>query len=372
LKPGVDSGTTDINVIVNDEFPLHFTPTVNNLGTKNTGYERYGFGLAHNNLLGRMDQLSVRYQMGDGAWAVGTDYNIPINSYGTRAGVSYARAEVDLEGDFADLQVEGEADVYSAYLLHPLFRRDWLEAHALLGFESKSIENRQLGITTGDDELRMLKVGFNLEETDRYGKTFFPNLFNVGFDSILGASDKVDAGATRTGTGGQFFSYRGSAIRYQRLPWDVLLNLRGHVQISPDELPPSEQLRLGGAHSVRGYQEGEYLADYGGHATAELWIPTFFIPRDWRLPFSDKPIRKQIQMIGFFDYGGGKLHTPLAGEDKSRYFAGAGAGLRIHLFDRLYARVEWGSHVGASTPNDNRDSEFYFGVSMDALKGLVK
>lgn len=372
LKPGAQSGTTDVEVQVKDEFPIHLSPTINNLGTRNTGRERYGATFVHNNLLGRMDQLSVRFQAGEGAWGVGTDYNTPVNRYGTRMGASYTRAEVDLKGDFEALGTEGDADVYSVYLLHPVVRKAGLEASGVLGFDWKSIENRQSGAVTGKDEFRILRPGVNFEQTDRFGKTFSPHNLNFGFDNIMGASEKVDSGATRAGTGGQFFVYRGSVIRFNRLPWDLMLLLQGHLQLTPDTLAPSEQLRLGGAFSVRGYEEAEYLADYGGHGGAEVWIPSYIFPTHWKLPFSDEPLYKRIQVIGFVDYGSGRIKTPLAGEEKSRAFAGAGGGLRFQLYDRLYARAEWGFPIGESEPNDGRSSAFYFGVSYDVLKGWFK
>ena len=108
---------------------------------------------------------------------------------------------------------------------------------------------------------------------------------------------------------------------------------------------------------------------YGG---AELWIPTFLFPANWKLPFSAEPIRKQIQVVGFFDYGAGRLRKPLVGEEKNRTLMGTGVGLRVHLFDRVYARVEWGFPVGGSDPVDGRNSAFYFGVTMDLLKDLFK
>ena len=63
-------------------------------------------------------------------------------------------------------------------------------------------------------------------------------------------------------------------------PAGMMLTLRGSLQLTPNRLSPSEQLRLGGAFSVRGYSEGDYLADYGGFVTNELSVPTYFFPAD--------------------------------------------------------------------------------------------
>ena len=132
-------------------------------------------------------------------------------------------------------------------------------------------------------------------------------------------------------------------------------------------MAPSEQLRLGGANSVRGYQEGEYLSDYGGTTTAEVFVPSYFFPPNWKLYKSKEPLRKQVQLVGFTDFGYGALHGTLVGEKRSRSLWGAGGGLRIHLYDKAYARLEWAAPLGGDHPTDHRRGAFYFGISMELI-----
>lgn len=364
LKPGKETGTTDLNIEVKDKFPIHPGVDVNNLGTPNTGKTRVGFSLTDTNLFGQMDQLSSRFQLGSRSWSVGADYNIPVHSSGTLLGVSYTRSSVDLGGDFKSLDITGEATTYGFYAIQPLVRKSWVETSVNLGFDWKSIKNKMLGQKAGVDELRILNTGINLEFTDRWGKTYFPHSFHIGFSGFLGASHKDDPGATRPGSGGQFFIYRSSLMRYNRLPWGMMYTFRGQLQLTNTPLAPSEQMRLGGAFAVRGYPEGEYLADYGALMTNELLVPTYFFPKNWKFPYTKEPLREQIQGVTFFDFGGGVLRKPMNSEKESRTLAGAGLGVRIRLIDKIYARIQWATPTGSKASNGS-ETAFYYGINAE-------
>ncbi len=366
LKPGAEPQTTDLELNVKDQFPLHVTTDVNNLGTDNTGKNRWGLMLHDTNVLGQMDEAFARVQLGKGLWSVGSDYNIPINRQHTRVGFSYIRSSVDVGGPFKDLGVEGSASTYSLYVTQPVYSTEWLETSFQGGFDWKSVENRSLGRVSGKDEFRIMDLAFAAKENDRYGRTLLPQSVHFGFDSFLGASNKVDSGSTRAQTGGQFFIYRGSLIRYQKLPLEMMYSMRTVWQLTPDRLAPSEQFRLGGAFSVRGYPEGDYLGDQGAFISQEVFVPSYIFPPKWQLPYSSEPLYKQVQVVGFFDFGGGSLNRPLAAEDKRKHSAGLGGGLRIHLFDRVFARFQWAGRVGSKS-SDGNNSVFYYGISIEML-----
>ncbi|MSR77176.1 MAG: ShlB/FhaC/HecB family hemolysin secretion/activation protein [Candidatus Omnitrophica bacterium] len=372
LKPGAEIKTSDLDIEVQDKMTAHITADVNNLGTANTGKNRWGISMVDTNFLGLMDQLSTRFELGSRSWSLGTGYTIPLTSFGTSLGFNYSHSKVDVGGPFKDLQVEGRANTYGIDLTQKVFRETvndsvYVEGDLNIGFDFKSIENKVLGSKAGHDELRILNTGVNLEEADNFGKTYFPHSFHFGFSDFLGASGNIDSSSIRRGTGGQFFIYRGSLARYLRLPYDLVYAFRSSWQFTPDNLPSSEELRMGGAFSVRGYPEGDYLSDNGAYASNEIYIPTYFFPKNWKLPFSSEPLRRQIQGVTFIDFGGGTLRNTLAGEEKNKFLIGAGGGLRIHLFDRIYGRFQWAGRLGAQDASDNSSSAFYYGVSAEML-----
>ncbi|MSR78157.1 MAG: ShlB/FhaC/HecB family hemolysin secretion/activation protein [Candidatus Omnitrophica bacterium] len=366
LKPGATPETTDIQIQVNDKLPVHLTGDVNNLGTDNTGKTRWGIQAVDTNLLGRMDQLSARVQLGRQAFSVGADYYMPLNSYDTRLGFSYQRSSVKVGGPFRALDIKGHASTYSPYLSQPIFDNKNWKVGARTSLDIKEIENEVLGQVSSKDRLRVWDLSLNIEETDKWGKSFFPQSFDFGFADFMGSSPKGNENAARTNTGGQYFIQRGSYIRYTRLPKNMMLALRSSVQMTPDRLPSAEQFRIGGAYTVRGYPEGDFVSDYGGTLSTEMYIPSYIFPKDWKLPFSKEPLRQQVQATTFFDFGAGANRHPTPGEHNNRTLAGFGAGVRVHLFDKVYARAEWAKPV-ANNPSNDDQSAFYYGVSVEFM-----
>ena len=367
LKPGSATGTTDIEVKSDDRSPIHLGIDANNLGTKDTGIYRYGLSVADSNLFGNLDELNGRFSIGSGAWATGESYNIPINDIGTRVGLGISYAKIDVAGDFNALGLEGISETYSPYFSHPLIEREDVDVTLNAGLDVKRVKNYALGALASQDDLRILNTGLNFDERDETGRSFAPQTFSWGLGRFLGGADKIDEHAIRADTGGAFFVYRGSYVRYQRLPWyELMFTFRSAWQLTQDRLPSSEQFRIGGSSTVRGYKESEYSSDNGGFGSGELMAPIYFIPKSVKLPFSKEELRSQIQMVGFIDFGDGTLKRPEAGERTRHSLTGMGFGLRAHLYDKYYGRIQWGFPIG-STASDTRGSTFYFGVSAELL-----
>jgi hemolysin activation/secretion protein len=281
-------------------------------------------------------------------------------------GYAYSHTDVDVGGAFAALRIQGKAQTHRFYVSQPVWESERLDVEAVLGFDSKSAENKILGTLSGSDELRTPNVELNFKETGVGGVTYLTNRFNLGIADFMSSSNELNHNASRQGTGGEFFTYRATAIRLQKLPADILLSVRGTLQLSPNPLTPTEQLAIGGAKSVRGYQEGEYLADHGGFVSMDFYVPLHFIPDGWTLPNAKQPLKKDLQGILFADVGTGGIRRPLTGERKYKDLAGVGFGARAHLWDKFYARLEWAFPVG-DRPFDLKDKVFYFTVSYEAF-----
>ncbi len=367
LAPGAETGTTDVKIEIEDKAPYHLSGDINNSGTENTGEYRYGLAASHTNLTGNLDKLESSLQFGKGVDALGAGYSLPVNdTLGTRLGYTFSYATVDVGGSFAPLDVKGTAETHRVYASQPLFEKENFRVSGTLGVDSKNVENKLLGAVSGKDALIVPNADISLKETDGAGATLLSNRFSLGIADFLGSSDRNDRSMSRLGTGGDFFSYRGTAVRVNKISNEVLMVLRGTLQLSPDALAPSEQISLGGARSVRGYQEGEYLGDQGGYASADIYVQAWFIPEEWRLLWAEENLKKQVQLIFFADAGRASLRKPLTGEQKDKDLAGAGGGFRMHLYDKFYGRLEWAVPLG-DRPFDGRDKAFYFTVSYDFL-----
>lgn len=377
LMPGKEEGTSDILLeIEEEEKPLSFTlAEYNNRGTRQTGKDRLGVGFVHNNLLGWDDILSAKVRVGKDTdvFAASADYNFPITRYGTRLGFSGVYSQADIGGQFKILEPEGRARVFGGYLTHPLFDKDFLNPVALnlssnitLGLDIVDVENRILGRATSHDELTVAKAGITFDQRDSFGRTLFSNEVRVGIPNFLGSMAKNDKMASRLDAGGEFTKYVGSLSRITRLPLSSLLITSVRGQYTDNPLVNSEQLSFGGADSIRGFLENEYLADYGWMSTVELRTPAFIFPGILKVPMwgEEKRIslKDAVQFVYFIDFGKGNLKKARVGEDSGKFLVGVGPGLRFEFFDHLSGKIDWGFPVGEEDPRDKSSSIVHIGA----------
>lgn len=376
LAPGKEKGTSDILVkFKEEEDPIHWYLTYNNRGTKTTGRNRFGLQFVNNNLLGNEDILSAAVQTGenyDEVYAGSFDYNFPLWERGTRAGFYAVHSHADIGGQFSILTPEGKATAWGAYLKQPWFDKDFMDPVAfnlssslLLGFDSISAWNKILGQETSHDEIRLVKAGITFDEKDSVGRTVLSNEIRVGIPDFLGSMSKNDASASRLDAGGQFVKYTGSLSRVNRLDESSLLIGRVSFQATDKPLVNSQQFSLGGADSVRGFPENDYLADYGWAGSFEIRTPAFILPARLKIPDGKDgkiSLREALQFVYFVDFGKGYEKEPRVGEKASQFLIGAGFGLRFDLMERLSGRVDFGFPVGNEEPSDGSSSRVHIGL----------
>lgn len=365
LEAGESLGTTHVKINVEDKAPYHIGGEVNNFGTKNTGTYRYGVNASHTNITGHMDELKTRWQFGDDVLGATVGYELPVlPRSGTRLGYQYSMTDVKVGGAFAALQTEGNAAIHTVYATQPLYEKEKLNIDGRLSFDSKESENNILGDQRSHDQLSILSPSLTFDWTEKEHRTLSGQTLAFGLDDFLGSMPKTSPTSSRVGAGGQFFAYKGNLIHARKLPYDLTGILRSNWQLTGDPLPPSEQISVGGANSVRGYQESEYLGDYGGYVNMDILIPAFFIPADWQLPYFQEPLSKQLQVVAFADMGYAGLKKPQVGEFKDRSLSSLGTGLRFRIKEGWVGKFEWGFPIGDG-PIDHRASAYHFTVSYD-------
>src|SRR5262249_28606571 len=120
---------------------------------------------------------------------------------------------------------------------------------------------------------------------------------------------------------------------------------RVDAQTSDDALLGIEKFSVGGARTVRGYRENQFVRDNGVVASLELPIPI------WH----DAGRRPVVQIAPFFDYGRSWDHG--ASRD-AEHIASVGIGLRMALVSWLHGELYWGHalnhvpEVGDDLQND--------------------
>lgn len=322
LEPGSSTGSTNIRAVVEDKRPIHATLDYNNYGFNNISRNRFGAGVEVGNLLFDGATLNVNGIIGDHPdqlqFLTGA-YAIPLGVHGTKLVLSGSTGKFDVGAELAALQIRGTIQTYDISLTHPFIKTRFQSLLVEAGFASKDNRLSALGTVTGNDQVRMAKLGVNYDRLDLSGRTYLSLYGFQGLEEFFGGMDNNSAFATRQGADSRFTKATVMAGRIQSLGHDVLLVIKGTGQITTGPLVVIEQMLLGGADSVRGYQLGERFVDEGYAVTAETRIP--LVPS----------ILPSTQVAVFIDHGAGRSRHPQAGERANSSLTGTGFGVQTEL-----------------------------------------
>jgi hemolysin activation/secretion protein len=363
LSQGKELGTTDVLLNVEDRLPLHAGFTYDNQGNERSGKERFGFTIRHNNFSGGDDILLGGFIFGKDFGAVLAQYGVPSPLFHSKFIGGFRHAQVSPKKDLKPFGVNGVSQAYFAKLERTLFDKYFAKVNfsgdLSLGLEFKESRTKVLSGTFSRERLRLFHIGSSFRELDRWGETLLGNEFSFGVNGF-GARVYSASRSTHRAVEPDFFRYRLSLTRSQRMFWQTHSRLRMEYQYSPDSLPFQEAFSLGGASSVRGYPEGDYLADTAFLVNFEYFIPAFFFPADWQFLYSEIPLRNQIELVAFIDEGFGRMRDPLPHAARQRNLLGVGGGFRVKLLKDFFARTEWAYAAGSTLRTDFARSQFHF------------
>lgn len=355
-------GTSDIILKEADKFPYHVGVGVDNQGTRLTGNYRTSFSFRSSDLTAHNDSLFINSLVSPGAKGEFAGYAFPLDTYGAKLGFEFSYFTTKLGKEFSSFNITGDSFSYAPHVTQEMYLSETFQADIDYGLEFKSIKKYFLGNKTTEDELRMPYLAFDLSNIDSFfggGQNTFSPKFTFSTAHFLGASSQDNPEASRQDTGGFFFKYEHSVSRIQKMPFESILSIHSSLQLSSRTLPASEQFQLGGANSIRGYPEGDYLADSGANLNIEWLFPSYFIPKDIKLPYADRPLRNQLQPIAFLDLGWGGINKVMPGELKEKFLMGIGGGLRFNFNRNLSLCAEWAQAIGDSPTQGTGPSNFH-------------
>lgn len=360
LSPNAIAGKTDVRLDVEERQPLQVALTFDNQGRPTIGTLRWGAELINRNVSGIGDRFSARWIGAAGTQTVLGSYFVPINRFGTEIGTTFGftRVNVDLPKVRDTNTIIGQAINYGLIVSQPLDREHVFVADAALNFRRVSSwlnDNRD----QTQDDVRSLQFGLNFDKFDRWGRTF--------------ARAQTSVGTTWFGGNRQFWKAESVVNRVVRLPKSNYLILRSYAQYSPTALPPVEQFQLGGAYSVRGYNEGLMIGDRGYQFSVEhRWpVPGLHRVNPW--------LADHVQGATFFDYGrvwnDSKNTRTNPNQRGYTSLASAGLGVRARLTQYMQGYVDFG--FGLLDRNDieinaQPTARIHFGVRSDLLTDEYK
>lgn len=350
LLPGSAIGENTLNVKVKEANPLKAWLEFNNYQSPVVGAEQGFITLAHRNLLGFGDTLSLQYGRSAGVNPMlNFKYEIPVSPRDTTVAFQYRRFDFAVKEDpFEDLDIKNKAQIFGIAVRHPVYRTvDQEFALSLTGEHSRN-ESFILGTPT---ELIAGSPGGRFRVTAlRFGQEYVKRSTDQVFSALSRLSLGVGAmGATANGDpnlpDARFFSWLGEAQYTRQLPFlRTLLVSRGVVQLSNDHLFPLEQIAVGGRYSVRGYREFTLIRDNAAMGSIEARVPVY----------RTKAGVDSVFLAPFFDFGHGWQTTVATPGTPPKTLASVGIGAIWNFWRGSHFEIYYGKQLKRfDTERDN-------------------
>ena len=277
LEKGNSPGTTRIVLDVTESPVLRPAVSIDNTGSRLTGEYRSTFDLDINDNFGYGEQISVTGQKSLGAGDyqyLKVEGSVPLGNNGFRLSSSLRRLEYKAGKEFASLDSEGTATLWTVDGHYPVIRQRSTSLYTNIGVEYKKLIDSSLGSTTNHRVIRHVKAGLTATHVDDFlegGFTIASVNGYKGHADLKGndASFAADQGANGADTHGTYEKLMFDVRRIQRASDDfyVIADISG--QVASGNLTSSEKFQLGGVSGVRAYPGGEGSGDNGILASIE-------------------------------------------------------------------------------------------------------
>ncbi len=333
LQSSDKENEVDANLQVNDEKPWKAGLTFDNTGDANTGRFRIGALFQDANIFNRDHLLTLQYitsaSQPDHVSIFGMGYRIPFYVTGSSIDFIGAYSDVDsgtLSVASNNLQVSGKGTILGLHYNQNLKRIGSYEHKLTLGLDYRAYINN---VTFGGTQLGNNVTVHPLSLT--YGGTWTSDRINAGF--YLGVSRNLPGLGSGDRDTNQFFENvrAGAPVGYNILraganflytfgaDWQARAVVNGQYTNNP--LVPGEQFGLGGASSVRGFDERVIADDKGYSGSVEIYTPDL-----GRLAGISTT---QCRALVFYDMGHISEINPLPGETANSTISSVGPGVRI-------------------------------------------
>lgn len=360
LKPGVLPGTVDVDLTVQDTFPLHGYLEVNNRYSANTTHTRLTGTIRYDNLWQLGHSLSLSFQVAPKRIK---DAKVFSGSYQVRLPstpwLSFMVTGVAQDSDIAALgtfAVSGRGWILGARSLFTLPGSGDFFHTLSAGFDFKRFLEK---LSLGEDTLTTpiiywpLVAQYGANWQGKSSQTQIAATLTVNLRGLGSTAQQFDA--KRYNARGSFVHYRAELSRTDELPKGMQLVSKAHAQYSADPLVGSEQLVGGGADTARGYVEAQAAGDFGGLASVELRSPSV---SGWLRSASVNEWRFRA----FAEGGWMRIHEPLPEQQSIYRLWSAGFGSSAKLFEHFNGSFDIGVPLRSEGVTGRFKPRFHFRV----------
>lgn len=289
LRPGSQPGDVAADLTVVDRSPQSFSITVDDTGNERTGKWRGGFGWQHANVWGIDDVLSLQYQTSltkPGQVAVASAfYRHPVPGWMMVWDGYIAYSDVDAgtrDTAAGALSINGRGNLAGLRASWLLPRWNEVDHRVSLSLDRREyinqcdidgLPNDVCGAAGRDVAVTPLSLDYALRSNTPFSWTLtFTALGNLKTGGSKASAE--DFAQQRPEAKQNFGSFRiGGSAQTDWSDWQFRARLA--AQWTKQALVTGEQFGLGGAASVRGYEEREVVGDKGVVGSLEVASPEF-------------------------------------------------------------------------------------------------
>lgn len=371
LQPGGGMGELKARIDVSDEKPQRFMTSLDNTGTKQTGIWRLGLGYLNADTNGRGHVFNFQYVTAPErlreVQVASAGYRIPLPALASNLEMmaAYSNVKAGVTQTVAGpLFFAGKGNVFGVKMTRRLESQPEWEHKLSLGLDYKDFRNDCAVGTFGSAGCGEAGASIAVHPiTAGYaGSLVRPTLqaqWNVSLSHNLPGGTRggaADFTAARAESTPHFNVLRANgSMQWPLSNW--MLRLGAQLQETDDALVQAEQFGLGGAQSVRGYDERAASNDRGYATNLELYTPELA----QRLNLNGS-----VRALFFIDSGTLSRNRTLAsetGETVVTRLRSAGIGLRASLGKYWSLSTDVGYVIDATSSRENASLRTHFNLS---------
>lgn len=337
LEPGAQPGQSQARVSVAEEPVQRWKATLDDTGNSQTGRLRAGLAWQHANLSDHDDVASLDWQTAPAkprhVNAVSAGYHLPM--YADLAAFDVFAGYSDVSGvntptAAGNLQFTGRGAALGLRLTRHLMRQGEVDSRISVGLDDRAYLNQcsiaglpegACGSAGESVSVQPVTLEYEARAGGRWPWTAAVGL-QANFQLGGGLDDAARFAAIRPGATPDYVVLHARGEMLAALPAGWRLHGRAAGQWTGDALVPGEQFGIGGAQSVRGFEERELAGDRGSSASLELWAPA------WEPGFA---AGARLTPFAFADAGwiDNVLDAPCLDKHTGCRLAGTGLGARL-------------------------------------------
>ncbi len=319
--PGVEPGTTDIIVKVEDSFPLHLNLSANNFGSEFVSRYRYGAQAEWTNPLISGSLLTLGGFTGNKIKTmhiVNGGYSFPLNSVGTIVGINALSGYFEVGKEFAELGIHNNEVSGDVFIKHPVVVNRKSSLSLKLGVRASDAKYYLLDAISSEDKVRAVYLGLQGDMMALGGKSFAGFTVTKGLGNFMKGTRPGDLLASRSNANNDFTRFNLDVAHLLPVSniFSTLIRLSG--QYSDNNLLAGEEWLIGGVNSVHGFTSGEASGNKGYSGSFSLRMN----------PLENK---EHLQLSAFIDHGYATKKFGLIGAHLESELTGVGIGLYSHF-----------------------------------------